>query len=269
MLILGYVLAGLMGVTLGLLGGGGSILTVPILVYVLGVAEDNAPSYSLFVVGMAAAIGAVQYVRQKQFSLKISLVYGIPSMIAVYFNQAYVRSWIPLQFQVGGQSLSRGTLLMVLFAIMMLLAAWAMIRKKSRQTPDVFDKGGSPRLQMPKAALAGLVEGLLTGLVGAGGGFIIVPALVAIAKLPIKKAVGTSLLVMAVKSLIGFGGALHDLYVDWTLLLPFTGIAGIGIVIGAALSKKVPGHRLKLIFGWFILAMGAFIVIKTILDTRS
>lgn len=268
MLILGFVLAGIMGILLGMLGGGGSILTVPILVYVLGVADDDAPSYSLFVVGVAAAIGAVQYVRLKQFSLKVSLVYGIPSMLAVYFNQAFVRNWIPESFQLLGMQVGRGTLFMILFAIMMLLAAWSMIRKKSRQTPDNFDVG-SAELKLPKIAAIGLVEGLLTGLVGAGGGFIIVPALVAIAKMPIKKAVGTSLLVMAVKSLIGFGGALQHIDVDWALLLPFTGIAAIGIVFGAMLAKKVPAGKLKLFFGWFILAMGTFIVVKTILDSQG
>ncbi|MBL0015751.1 MAG: sulfite exporter TauE/SafE family protein [Bacteroidetes bacterium] len=265
MLILGFVLAGIMGILLGMLGGGGSILTVPILVYVLSVSDDIAPSYSLFVVGVASAIGAVQYVRLKQFSWKVSLVYGIPSMIAVYFNQAFVRNWIPDAFNMFGTEVSRGTLLMVLFAIMMLLAAWSMIRKKSRQTPDNLDIG-SEDFKYPKIALMGLLEGMLTGLVGAGGGFIIVPILVSMAKLPIKKAVGTSLLIMAVKSLIGFGGALGNIQIDWPLLLPFTGIAAVGIVVGARLSKHVPAAKLKLFFGWFILAMGTFIVVKTLLD---
>jgi uncharacterized membrane protein YfcA len=268
MVILGFVLAGIMGILLGILGGGGSILTVPILVYVLSVSDDVAPSYSLFVVGIASAIGAVQYVRLKQFSWKVSLVYGIPSMIAVYFNQAFVRNWIPESFRIFGTDVSRGTLLMVMFAILMLLAAWSMIRKKSRQTPDNLDIGPED-LKYPKIAVMGLLEGLVTGLVGAGGGFIIVPILVSMAKLPIKRAVGTSLLVMAVKSLIGFGGALNHIKIDWALLLPFTGIAAIGILIGAQLSKRVPAPKLKLLFGWFILAMGTFIVTKTILDAHG
>jgi uncharacterized protein len=269
MVVLGFVLAGFMGILLGMLGGGGSILTVPILVYIMGVAEADAPSYSLFVVGVVAGIGAVQYVRHRLFSFQAALIYGIPSMIAVYFNQAFVRSWIPDEFALLGETISRGTLFMVLFAIMMLLAAWTMIRKKNRQTPDTFDVGGPEELKLPKVALAGLVEGLLTGLVGAGGGFIIVPALVAIAKLPMKKAVGTSLLIMAVKSLVGFTGALHDLQVQWSLLLPFTGIATVGIMIGARFSRKVPASKLKLLFGWLILIMGTFIVIKTILDSQG
>lgn len=186
-------------------------------------------------------------------------------MIAVYFNQAFVRNWIPDAFRMFGTEVSRGTLLMVLFAIMMLLAAWSMIRKKSRQTPDNLDIG-SEDFKYPKIAMMGLLEGMLTGLVGAGGGFIIVPILVSMAKLPIKKAVGTSLLIMAVKSLIGFGGALGNIQIDWPLLLPFTGIAAVGIVVGARLSKHVPAAKLKLFFGWFILAMGTFIVVKTLLD---
>jgi uncharacterized membrane protein YfcA len=269
MIELGYILASIMGILLGMLGGGGSILSVPILVYLMGVKPDDGPSYSLFVVGIAAAIGAVQYLRLKQFSYKAALLFGIPSMIAVYVNQRYIRPAIPEQIQLMGIIISRGTLLMSLFAVMMLLAAWSMVRKKNRQTPDAFEIGGPEVLKPAKILLAGLLEGFFTGLVGAGGGFIIVPALVTIAKLPMKKAVGTSLVIMAVKSLIGFSGALHDVHVDWGLLLPFTGIASFGILVGAQLSKKVAATKLKLAFGWFVLAMGAFIAIKTILDASG
>lgn len=255
-----------MGILLGMLGGGGSILTVPILVFVLGVSGDVAPSYSLFVVGVSSAVGAVQYVRQGYFSLKVTLVYGIPSMAAVYFNQAFVRNWIPESFHPFGITMHRGQFLMVLFATMMLLAAWAMVRKKSRQTPDALDVGGVEEMRPLKMALAGLMEGLLTGIVGAGGGFIIVPALVAIAKLPMKRAVGTSLVVMAVKSLIGFAGAMPHLMVDWSLILPFTGVAIVGIVLGASFSKKIPAPKLKLFFGYFILAMGTFILVRTVVE---
>lgn len=255
-----------MGILLGMLGGGGSILTVPILVYLMGVPADVGPSYSLFVVGVAAVIGALQYLFQKQFSIRAALLFGIPSMGAVYVNQRFIRPAIPETFQLLGETVTRGTLLMILFAIMMLLAAWSMVRKKNRQTPDVFEVGGPEALQPVKTMLAGLLEGFFTGLVGAGGGFIIVPALVTIAKLPMKKAVGTSLLIMAVKSLVGFVGALHDIKPDWALLLPFTGIATAGIIIGARLARRVPAAKLKLVFGWFVLAMGTFVVLKTILD---
>lgn len=269
MMIFGYVLACVMGVLLGLLGGGGSIMTVPILVYLMGISEDTAPSYSLFVVGIAAIFGSLQYIRQRLFSWKAALLYGIPSMIAVYVNQHYVRPAIPQQVQMLGMEMFRGTLLMTLFSIMMLLAAWSMIRKKNRQTPDAFELGGPEVLKPAQVIVAGLLEGFFTGLVGAGGGFIIVPALVTIVKLPMKKAVGTSLIIMAVKSLVGFGGAVtgHDgIDVQWSVLLPFTLLAAIGIAIGAQLAKKVPASKLKVAFGWFILIMGTFVVVKTILD---
>lgn len=255
-----------MGILLGMLGGGGSILTVPILVYVMGVPGDVAPSYSLFVVGVASAVGAVQYVRQDLFSLKVTLIYGIPSMVAVYFNQAYVRNWIPENLRILGITIERGDFLLLLFATMMLLAARAMVRKKSRQTPDALDMGGAIEMRPLKMGMAGMLEGLLTGLVGAGGGFIIVPALVAIAKLPMKRAVGTSLVIMSVKSLIGFGGAVPHLKIDWALILPFSGLAVVGIILGATFSKKIPSAKLKLIFGWFILAMGTFIMVQTLVS---
>jgi uncharacterized membrane protein YfcA len=151
---------------------------------------------------------------------------------------------------------------------MMLLAAWSLIRKKSRKKPNAVNVDGSPGLEPMKIVAAGLAEGMLTGLVGAGGGFIIVPALVTVAKLPMRIAVGTSLIVMAVKSLVGFTGALHDLKVDWTLLAPFTAIAVVGILFGARFSRKVPAARLKQLLGWFILVMGTFIVMKTIWDAQ-
>ena len=266
MYILGMLLAVVMGILLGMLGGGGSILTVPILVYLLGVSEDHGPSYSLFVVGVVAATGSVQYLLAKQFSLKTALLFGIPSMLMVYVNQRFIRPAIPEQILIFGEVVGRGTLLMGLFAVMMLLASWSMVRKKKRQTTNTFEIGDAEQLPPVKTIMAGLVEGLLTGLVGAGGGFIIVPALVTITKLPMKKAVGTSLIIMAVKSLIGFAGALQVIDVDWMLLLPFTGIAAVGVVIGARFAKNVPADKLKLAFGWLVMVMGTFVVIKTIVD---
>lgn len=263
-MIIGFGLALAMGVLLGLLGGGGSILSVPILVYLMGVPGDVGPSYSLFIVGVAASIGVLKYLAEKKVSIKAAILFGIPSTIAVFFNQKYVRPAIPEQFNLLGIEMTRAMLLMGLFALMMIVAAVSMIRKKKSQSGP--ETNVSNELNIGLLLLAGLGEGLFSGLVGAGGGFIIVPALVMIARLPMKTAVGTSLLIMAVKSLIGFTGALKDIEVDWALLLPFTGIAAVGIIIGASLSKKVPSAKLKPAFGWFVLVMGAFIVIKTMLD---
>lgn len=269
-MIIGYILAVLMGILLGLLGGGGSILSVPILVYLMAVPQDHGPSYSLFVVGIAAGIGVIQYVRQKKISFKAALLFGIPSTIAVYFNQRFVRPAIPENFDFFGMPMTRGILLMTLFAVMMILAAYSMIRKKKKQTLS-NDVGSDQEFQANVWVLiiAGLAEGLFSGLVGAGGGFIIVPALVIIAKLPMKTAVGTSLLIMSVKSLIGFTGALNDISINWGLILPFTGLAVVGILIGASFSKKIPAAKLKPAFGWFVLAMGTFVIIKTILDAQG
>ncbi len=265
---IGYVLAVLMGILLGLLGGGGSILSVPILVYLMGVPQDVGPSYSLFVVGIAAGIGVIRYFQNKQISLKAALLFGIPSTITVFINQRYVRPAIPETFELFGIPMSRGILLMTLFATMMIVAAYSMIRKKKGKLENV-EIDESTELNIGVLILAGLGEGLFSGLVGAGGGFIIVPALVLIAKLPMKTAVGTSLLIMSVKSLIGFTSAMSDIDVDWGILLPFTGLAVVGILIGAALSKKIPSTKLKPIFGWFVLAMGTFVIIKTILDAQG
>ena len=266
-MILGYVLAVAMGVLLGLLGGGGSILSVPILVYLLAVPQDIGPSYSLFVVGIAAGIGVIPYFRQKKVSFLAALLFGIPSTIAVFVNQRYVRPAIPENFELFGMPMSRGILLMTLFAVMMILAAYSMIRKKKNQS--MVEPDDNSKLNIPVLLLAGLGEGLFSGLVGAGGGFIIVPALVIIARLPMKTAVGTSLFIMSVKSLIGFTGAMNDITIDWEMLLPFTGLSVIGILIGAALSKRIPAAKLKPIFGWFVLAMGTFVIVKTIIDAQS
>jgi uncharacterized protein len=270
MVVLGFILAAGMGILLGMLGGGGSILSVPILVYLMGVPKDVGPTYSLFIIGFASAIGAINYIRNGQFSIKTALLYGIPSTVTVFMMQKFVRPIIPNEIHVLGMTAFRGTLLMTLFAIMMLLSAWSMIRKKNRQSPTIPGISAEEESQIVgggRLIWMGFAEGLFSGLIGAGGGFIIVPILALVAKLPMRKAVGTSLVIMAVKSLIGFGGALWtDMVIDWKLLLPFTGIAIVGILIGASLSKKIPAHKLKPIFGWFVLLVGTFVIVKTIID---
>ncbi len=257
--VLGYFGALLVGIVLGLIGGGGSILTVPILVYLLILNPVTATAYSLFVVGVSSAFGAIQNIKKGLVDFKIAFVFAIPAFISVYITRKYVLTAIPTEIiSFGNFTLTKNIAIMVLFAIVMLLAAIPMIRgrKETNQTSEAM------KFNYPLIIVEGFVVGLLTGLVGAGGGFLIIPALVLLAKLPMKKAVATSLLIIAVKSLIGFIGDVENLEIDWTFLLTFTVISVIGIFIGSYLSNFIDGKKLKKGFGYFVLIMGVYILFK-------
>lgn len=266
--ILGYLLAVLVGVSLGLIGSGGSILTVPILVYVMGVNPILATAYSLFIVGSTALVGGVQSALQKRADFKTVFIFGIPSIAAVYVTRMWLVPLIPAElFSIGSLVITKSIGIMVLFAIVMILASVSMI-KPGKATSD--DEDTQMQYNYPVILLEGTVVGLLTGLVGAGGGFLIIPALVILARMPMKLAVGTSLFIIAAKSLIGFIGDLQGAQIiDWTLLGTFTGLAGIGIFIGIYLSKKISGDKLKKSFGWFVLVMGIYIFIKELFFPSS
>jgi uncharacterized protein len=259
--ILGYILAIAVGISLGLIGSGGSILTVPILVYIMGVNPVLATAYSLFIVGSSALVGAIQSALQKRVDLKTALVFGIPSIAAVYAARMWVVPLIPAHlFSMGSITITKSIALMLLFAVVMILASVSMIRSGKGTQPDNDER----RIyNYPMILFEGAAVGLLTGLVGAGGGFLIIPALVLLARMPMKLAVGTSLFIIAAKSLIGFIGDLQGSeQIDWKLLMIFTAFAIAGIFIGILLSKKIPGQKLKKGFGWFVLAMGIYIIIK-------
>jgi len=260
--ILGYILAILVGVSLGLIGSGGSILTVPILVYVMGVNPILATAYSLFIVGSTALVGGVQSALQKRVDFKTVLIFGIPSITAVYLTRMWLVPQIPSElFTIGSLVITKSIGIMVLFAIVMVLASVSMIRPCKDCDENTED--APLKYNYPMILLEGSVVGLLTGLVGAGGGFLIIPALVILARMPMKLAVGTSLFIIAAKSLIGFIGDLQGSQViDWKILGTFTGLAGIGIFIGIYLSKRISGDKLKKSFGWFVLIMGIYIFIK-------
>lgn len=261
MLVLGFVLAILVGVSLGLIGSGGSILTVPILVYVMGVDPVLATAYSLFIVGATALVGGIQNARDGRVDFKTALIFGIPSIIAVYITRAYLVPVIPESvFTLFDFEVTKPIFLMVIFAIVMVAASITMIKpQKNKQLGEEIPMS----YNYPMILLEGSVVGVLTGLVGAGGGFLIIPALVLLAKMPMKKAVGTSLFIIAAKSLIGFTGDLKGTEViDWKLLLLFTTASVFGIVIGILLAKKIPGEKLKTSFGWFVLVMGIYIIVK-------
>ena len=260
-LIIGLVLAALVGISLGLIGSGGSILTVPILVYILDVDPVMATAYSLFIVGVTSLVGGVQNALQKNVDFKTVLIFGIPSILAVYLTRAYLIPFIPdVIFTVGNFQFTKSISLMVLFAVVMIAASVSMIK------PCInCDKYETVELKYnyPLILLEGSIVGVLTGLVGAGGGFLIIPALVLLVRMPMKLAVGTSLFIIAAKSLLGFIGDLQGTEtIDWTLLSGFTALSVVGIFFGIFLSKKISGTKLKTFFGWFVLIMGIYILIK-------
>jgi len=256
--ITGYSASILIGISLGLIGGGGSILTVPVLVYLFSVDTVLATTYSLFVVGSTSLVGSFSYFKKGFVDIKIVLFFGFPSVIAVFLTRHYILPAIPEHvMDVRGFELSRSILLMVFFAVLMVLASYSMI-KKDREERAVVTKPANTTLVIAQ----GLMVGVVTGLIGAGGGFLIIPALVNLLKLPMKTAIGTSLVIIAVNSIIGFSFSLGHYPIDWQFLLTVTLIAIGGIFIGTYLSTKIDGKKLKPAFGWFVLVMGIYILIK-------
>lgn len=258
--IVGYIASIFIGIALGLIGGGGSILTVPVLVYLFMVNPVVATAYSLFIVGITSAVGAVSYFRNGLVNIKTAIIFGGPSIIAVFVTRAYLVPAIPLNvLTIGSFTVTKSMLMMLLFAVLMIAASYSMIKKDKKKTNTEL---GEQKFNYPFILMEGAVVGLLTGLVGAGGGFLIIPALVILSKLPIKEAVGTSLVIIAAKSLLGFLGESSETSINWNLLLTVSTFAIIGIFIGTALSKKIDGAKLKPAFGWFVLIMGIYIILK-------
>lgn len=263
--VLGYFLAALVGISLGLIGSGGSILMVPILVYVFAVNPVLATSYSLFVVGFTSLVGAVNNYRKGLVSIKTALLFGLTSVTTVFITRKLIMPRIPdTLFSIGSFQVKHDLATMVLFAILMLLASFAMIKGGKENTNADSNTSSA---DTAKLLLFGVLVGLTTGFLGAGGGFLIIPALVLILKTPMKQAVGTSLLIIALNSLIGFTGDLGHISINWTFLTSISLIAVAGIFIGGALSKKIAGSELKKGFGWFVLIMGVYIIIKELLLT--
>jgi len=330
MLIAGFIAAVVIGFTLGLIGGGGSILTVPVLVYLLNINPVLATAYSLFVVGISSTVGAFSYMKKGLLSYKTAIIFAVPSFIAVFLTRKFLVPAIPEQLfsigkldittevlfililiismlgislislnklflgnkkhirafllvtpaaimvflvrqflipsipedliVIGDFTLTKGVGIMLFFALIMLLSSFSMIKGQKEKTYEEEPKGII--YNYPMIVLEGAVIGTITGLVGAGGGFLIIPALVLLAGLPMKMAIGTSLLIIAVKSLAGFLGDLSNQNIDWVFLLSFTGIAIIGIFIGTYTSRFIDSAKLKKVFGWFILVMSVYIILK-------
>jgi uncharacterized membrane protein YfcA len=260
--IFGIAGALIIGISLGMIGGGGSILTVPVLVYLLHVEPVLATAYSLFIVGLTSLIGSISHARHGNIHYKTAIVFALPSFAAVYLTRWLIVPSLPLEwFTIGGMTITRDTGILILFALLMLFASVSMIRDSRNDTHN--ETGGEVSFNIPFILLEGTVVGILTGLVGAGGGFLIIPALVLFARLPMKMAVGTSLLIIAAKSLLGFLGDIQaDQNIDWTFMLGFSALSVVGIIIGAQLAKKVDGEKLKKAFGWFVLAMGLYMMVR-------
>ena len=255
--ILGYIGALIVGLVLGLIGGGGSILTVPLLVYLLGYNPVIATAYSLFVVGTSSMVGTYQKHKKGLVDFKTGLAFSFPSFVAVYLSRRYLVPGIPeTLFSIGHFEISKGMGIMIFFAIIMLLASISMIRKGKDK--EVVSKS-QPYY---KTFVQGLIIGTITGVIGAGGGFLYVPALVLWANIPMKKAVGTSLIIVTINSLIGFMGDVQTLDIEWAFLLTFTLISILGIILGVFLSKFVSGPKLKMSFGFFVLIMAIYIIFK-------
>lgn len=256
---LGYFASIIIGVSLGLIGGGGSILTIPILVYLFKINPEQATTYSLFVVGVTALFGSYSHYKMGNLKLKSALYFAIPSVISILIIREVIFPQIATTlFSVASYTVSKDFLIMLIFSVLMIAAAISMIRKNKTELISI-------PTNYTQLSIIGFIIGIVTGFLGAGGGFLIIPALIFFANLPMKQAVGTSLLIIFINSSIGFGG---DLYigtpVDYIFLLEISGIALLGMLIGTQLSKKIDGTKLKPIFGWFVLVMGLYIIAKEV-----
>ncbi|MER5361123.1 sulfite exporter TauE/SafE family protein [Streptomyces sp. NPDC002785] len=232
------------GISLGVLGGGGSILTVPLLVYLAGQGTKEAIATSLFVVGVTSAAALIPHARARRVQWRTGLAFGLVSMVGAY-GGGRLAEYIP------------GTVLLIAFALMMLATAAAMLRKPRKAAAP---KGVRRELPLKHIVAEGLVVGAVTGLVGSGGGFLVVPALVLLGGLPMSVAVGTSLLVIAMKSFAGLAGHLSGVQIDWGLALAVTAVAVVGSLIGGRFAGRIPQDTLRKAFGWFVVVMGVFVL---------
>jgi uncharacterized membrane protein YfcA len=257
--ITGYFFAVAIGLILGLLGGGGSILSIPILVYIFHVDAVLASAYSLFIVGATSFIGAIPKYKDHLVNIKTGFLFGIPSIISIFSTRKWIVPAIPdIIWSTESFTLTKRVLLLGIFAILMILASFSMINSRKEYETE------NQKFRTFLVIFEGLLIGFLTGLVGAGGGFLIIPALVFLTGLPFKTAVGTSLFIIAINSLMGFLGDVLNYEMNWTFLLSITSLAIVGILIGNKLQKKISATKLRSSFGWFVLLMGIWILFREI-----
>lgn len=260
--VLGFSASILIGISLGLIGGGGSILTLPVLVYIMGINPVLSTAYSLFVVGTTSLAGSFNFMRKGLVNYKAALVFAVPSFAAVFLTRKYLVPMIPDSlFTLGGFEVTKSVSIMLFFALVMLAASYSMIKNDKSEPQEANANANSDYTLI---GLEGVGVGFLSGVVGAGGGFLIIPAFVILAKLPMKIAVGTSLMVIAANSLIGFASGISNAEIDWSFLVEFTSLSILGIFLGSFLSRFISGEKLKKSFGWFVLVMSIYIISKEI-----
>ncbi len=260
MIAVGYVLGLVIGICLGMMGAGGAILTIPVLVYIFDLSPLTSTTYSLFIVGITAFIGSVGYVSNRLYNLKAVIFFGVPSLVSVWITGKIIMPAIPNElFNIGNTLITKDLLIMLLFSILMILSSIVMIR--SSRVIRKEDYAETKRFRYGLILFIGLFIGFLTGLLGVGGGFLIIPALVILANLPMKIAIGTSLALITVNSLLGFVSKIGpEILIDWGFLLFFSSLAAAGILTGVYLSKYVSGERLKFYFGYFVLVLGIIVL---------
>jgi uncharacterized protein len=258
-----YIAAIFVGILLGLLGGGGSILSVPVLRYLFDYSAETATGYSLFIVGVSGIVGTLLYAREKLIHTQALFTFGVVASSVSFLNRKYVVSNIPKDlFTLGNTIITKDFFIMIVFAVLMLAAAAAMIRNQKEEKQE-------RKVSVFQFLVAGWLVGVFTSLVGAGGGFIIVPVLVGMYQMPIKMAIGTSLSIIVLNSLAGFAGELSTgSNIEWPFLWVFSGISTIGVLIGMYASKRIDAKRLKPLFGWFIIAVSIYIVTKELIEIR-
>jgi hypothetical protein len=264
MIIFGYCCFLIIGLILGLIGGGGSILGVPVLVYIMHYSAEASTAYSLFIVGLTSLIGAIAYLRKGDISAEALFQFAIASLITVFCMRRFVIPAIPQQLHVFGIDTTKHTVIMLTFSILIVSSALSMIKKRKPNlvSQAKWDEFAKTPMGVPFIVLLGISVGIITGFVGAGGGFIIVPVLIFFVRLNFKKAIGTSLCIIALNSLIGFTGNIGTMNIDWFFLLSISATAILGILIGSQLSTRVSSQKLKPAFGWFTLLVGIFVLLK-------
>ena len=261
-IILGFVGALLVGITLGLIGSGGSILSLPIFVYLFGLNPIIASAYSLFTVGITSLIGSIKNIKFKLIDFNTSLYFSLSAAISVYITRKYLINLIPEEIiTIGNLLITKEKFLMLFFALLIYFAGIAMIKKRVDKSQNQRRKSKYDKVLI---LIEGAVVGVVTGLVGAGGGFIIIPVLVLFSKLNMKNAIATSLVIISIKSLIGFIGDIENHIIDWEFLIMFSLISILGIYIGQAIGLKIDGGKLKKGFGYFVIVVASCVVLKEI-----
>lgn len=260
--IVGFILAFVIGITLGLIGAGGSILTITVLVYILHISPTLSTTYSLFIVGIASFVGSIDYFRKDLVDFEKGLFFSFPAFVMVFLMRKIVMPHIPAMiYQSPTFTITKNLLVMVVFALLMIIASYSMIKGNKKTTEQADFK-----VSYWMIFLEGILVGILTGFVGAGGGFMIIPAMVIFAKLSMKKAVGTSLLIITINSVFGVIGDFSvGISLDWYFLTKFVAFTIGGILFGGFLSKKIDGEKLKPAFGWFVLVVGCWIMVKELI----